>query len=201
MNNPLVYCVLAALCFGGWPILARVSALPPPWIAATVAIANPARDIPRAPQQISWSSHPDADRNYNRPYLRGSQRPRRSRLQRTHWMEGTGWGNIEADCCYGGNDAAHHRSRCAVRLWRTIHHSQAPWFRDRRGCDLATQLRGVGTTVVYAPRSIRIEPRGVFLSPKIYSNILKNTGIDLHLLHMGTSEENIYKVCTGLYTH
>lgn len=40
MNNPLVYCALAALCFGGWPILARVSALPPPWIAATVAVAT-----------------------------------------------------------------------------------------------------------------------------------------------------------------
>ncbi len=37
MNNPLYYCIFAALCFGGWPLLGRCSGLSSGWMSLLVA--------------------------------------------------------------------------------------------------------------------------------------------------------------------
>lgn len=37
MNNPIYYCIFAALCFGGWPLLGRFSGLSSGWMSLLVA--------------------------------------------------------------------------------------------------------------------------------------------------------------------
>lgn|GEM_PF-2011359 len=37
LNNPLTYCIFAALCFGGWPLLGRCAGLSSGWMSLLVA--------------------------------------------------------------------------------------------------------------------------------------------------------------------
>lgn len=40
MNNPLFYCLVAALTFGAWPLMARFSQLSASWIAISIATSS-----------------------------------------------------------------------------------------------------------------------------------------------------------------